>query len=138
MVHSFYCTGLWGAGRTNVIANLASIAPGVSFVELADAYQSVARSLKYDLLFLCLVFSVFFVFDTTTGKRVRPAPYFLVGVAQLIFYLLLISIAERIGFDGAFKIASVATVRLITTYASWMFESHMHARHRWYSDAQSA
>ena len=41
----FIARGVGGEGRTDVIANLASIAPSVSFVELADAYQSVARSL---------------------------------------------------------------------------------------------
>ena len=119
----FIARGVGAEGRSDLIANLAPVAPGVSFVELADSYQSVARSVKYALLFLCLVFSAFFVFESTTGKRVHPAQYFLIGVAQLIFYLLLLSIAERIGFGAAFLIASVATIGLISTYASWIFDS---------------
>jgi inner membrane protein len=68
---------------------------GVSFVELADPYQSVTRSLKYALLFIGLVFLAYFIFEVKTGKRVHPAQYLLIGIAQIIFYLLLLSIAEE-------------------------------------------
>lgn len=119
----FIARGIGSEGQSDLIASLAPIAPTVNLVELADPYQSVTRSLKYALLFLCLVFSSFFIFETTTGKRVHPAQYFLVGVAQLIFYLLLLSIAERIGFGPAFAIASLATIALISIDANWIFES---------------
>jgi inner membrane protein len=70
-----------------------------------------------------LVFLSYFLFEVATGKRVHPAQYILIGVAQLVFYLLLLSIAERIGFDLAFAIAATATVALISAYAGWVFES---------------
>jgi len=47
----------------------------------------------------------------------------LIGLAQLIFYLLLLSLAERIGFDFGFLISAVATVALISAYAGWVFDS---------------
>ena len=59
----------------------------------------------------------YFVFEVTTGKRVHTAQYVLVGIAQIIFYLLLLSFAERIGFDWAFLIAGSATVSLLSTNA---------------------
>jgi inner membrane protein len=96
---------------------------GVSFVEVADPYQSVSRALKYVPLFLGLVFLSYFVFEATTGNRIHPAQYILVGVAQLIFYLLLLSLAERIGFDFGFLIAAVATVGLLAANAGWIFAS---------------
>jgi len=70
-----------------------------------------------------LVFLAYFLFETLSGKRVHPAQYLLIGLAQVIFYLLLLSIAERIGFDGGFAIAAAATVGLISAYAGWVFES---------------
>jgi inner membrane protein len=88
---------------------------------VADPYQSVSRSLKYALLFLGLIFLSFFMFEVTTGKRVHPAQYILVGVAQLIFYLLLLSFAERIGFDFGFLLAGAGTVTLLSLNASWVF-----------------
>jgi len=61
----------------------------------------------------------------STGKRVRPAQYILVGIAQIIFYLLLLSFAERIGFDFGFLIAGSATVVLLSANAGWIFKSRI-------------
>jgi inner membrane protein len=108
-------------GASDVIARLGHTAIGVSFVELADPYQSVTRSLKYAVLFVGLVFLSYFLFEVTSGQRVHPAQYILIGVAQMVFYLLLLSIAERLGFDFGFLIAAVATVSLISAYAGWIF-----------------
>lgn len=121
----FIARGVRAEGRSNTIADLNAKALGVSFVELADPYQSVYRSLKYVLLFLGLLFLSYFVFEVTTGKRVHPAQYILVGMAQIIFYLLLLSFAERIGFDWGFLIAGAATVILLAVNAGWVFSSRV-------------
>ena len=92
---------------------------------MADPYQSVNRSLKYVLLFLGLVFLSYFIFEATTGRRVHPAQYILVGIAQIIFYLLLLSFAERIGFDYGFMLAGAATVILLSANAGWIFASRL-------------
>jgi inner membrane protein len=81
--------------------------------------------LKYVLLFLGLVFLSYFVFEVTTGKRIHPAQYVLVGIAQIIFYLLLLSVGERIGFDYGFLLAGAATVSLLSFNASWIFASRL-------------
>jgi inner membrane protein len=119
----FIARGVRAEGIGDTITGLDATALGVSFVELADPYQSVTRSLKYVLLFLGLLFLSYFVFEVTTGKRVHPAQYVLVGIAQIIFYLLLLSLAERIGFDFGFLIAGAATVTLLSTNAGWIFAS---------------
>jgi inner membrane protein len=100
----------------------AHVIPG-STIKLVDSYRSVNRSLKYVLLFLGLVFLTYFVFEATTGKRVHPAQYVLVGIAQLIFYLLLLSLSEKISFDISYLLAGGATVALLSTNASWVFDS---------------
>jgi len=92
---------------------------------VADPYQSVNRSLKYVLLFLGLVFLSYFIFEATTGRRVHPAQYILVGIAQIIFYLLLLSFAERIGFDYGFMLSGAATVILLSANAGWIFSSRL-------------
>jgi inner membrane protein len=98
---------------------------GISFIEMADPYQSVSRSLKYVLLFVGLLFLSYFVFEATAAKSVHPAQYVLVGVAHLIFYLLLLSLAERIGFDWGFLVAGGATVVLLSANARWIFASRV-------------
>ncbi len=119
----FIARGVQGEGTAEVLRRLGATAMGVSFIEVADPYQSVTRALKYAVLFIGLVFLSYFLFEVTTGKRIHPAQYILIGVAQVIFYLLLLSIAERIGFDWAFVIAAVATVGLISSYAGWILAS---------------
>jgi len=121
----FIARGVRAEGQNYIITGLDATALGVSFIEVANPYQSVSRSLKYVLLFLGLLFLTYFVFEVTTGKRVHPAQYLLVGVAQIIFYLLLLSFAERISFDFAFLIAGAATVILLSANAGWIFVSRV-------------
>ncbi len=121
----FIARGVGAAGPVDSIAGLQATALGTSFIEVADPYQSVERSLKYVLLFLGLIFLSYFVFEVGTGKRVHPAQYVLVGIAQIIFYLLLLSLAERIGFDWAFLLAGAATVALLSANAGWVFASRL-------------
>jgi inner membrane protein len=121
----FIARGVKAEGTDDSISGLDATALGVSFIEVADPYQSVSRSLKYVLLFLGLVFLSYFVFEVTTGKRIHPAQYVLVGIAQIIFYLLLLSLAERIGFDYGFLVAGAATVTLLALNASWIFASRL-------------
>jgi inner membrane protein len=119
----FIARGVRAEGVADSINGLDATAMGLSFIEVADPYQSVTRSLKYALLFVGLLFITYFVFEVTTGKRVHPAQYILVGVAQIIFYLLLLSLAERIGFDWAFLLGGSATVGLLSANAGWIFAS---------------
>lgn len=96
-----------------------------SSIREADTYQSVTRSLKYVLLFLGLVFLTYFIFEATSNMRVHPAQYILVGTAQIIFFLLLLSLAEKIGFDFAFLLAGGGTVALLSANAGWVFSSRL-------------
>jgi len=121
----FIARSVRAEGAGDSITGLDSTALGVSFIEVADPYQSVNRSLKYLPLFLGLVFLSYFVFEVTTGKRVHPAQYILVGIAQIIFYLLLLSLAERIGFGYGFLVGGAATVILLSANAMWIFSSRL-------------
>jgi inner membrane protein len=121
----FIARGVRAEGPGDSIAGLDATALGVSFIEVADPYQSVNRSLKYVLLFLGLLFLSYFVFEVSTGKRIHPAQYILVGIAQIIFYLLLLSLAERVGFDWGFLLAGAATVVLLSANAGWIFRSRV-------------
>jgi inner membrane protein len=119
----FVARGVPVEGDRETLGRLGGTSLGVTFVEPANPYQSVSRSLKYAPLFIGLVFLAYFLFEATTGRRVHPAQYILVGMAQVIFYMLLLSIAEHTGFDAAFALAAAATVGLISAYAGWTFDS---------------
>jgi len=99
----------------------------VQFVPDLDPYRTVNRSLKYSILFIGMVFIAFFLFEIIVGIRVHPAQYVLIGLAQCIFYLLLLAFSEQIGFSPAFLISAAATIGLTALYAGWTFGSNKYA-----------
>ena len=92
---------------------------GAQFLSILDAYRYVERSIKYGVLFLVLVFTAFFLFETTARQKIHPFQYLMVGAALCLFYLLLLSISEFIGFSWTYLIAAVASTVLITWYCNF-------------------
>lgn len=96
---------------------LLSATSGVKFYQPVDFYQLVERSLKYAIMFIALAFLIFFVTETVSPKRLHAVQYALVGMAQALFYLLLLSFAEHVGFALAYAGAAGATIALTSAYA---------------------
>lgn len=125
----FIARGLSAHGEAADVSLAAMSAKdlGITLAQSDNPYQAVTRSLKYAILFVGLVFLTFFVFEATSGRRLHPAQYLMVGLAQLLFYLLLLSLAEYVGFDLGFLAAAVATVGLIGLYAGAAFKGARYA-----------
>jgi inner membrane protein len=92
---------------------------GAQFLSILDAYRYVERSIKYGVLFLVLVFTAFFLFEVTARQKIHPFQYLMVGAALCLFYLLMLSISEFVGFSWAYLIAAVASTVLITWYCGF-------------------
>lgn len=90
---------------------------GVRLYQTVDTYQQVERSAKYGMLFVVFTFTALFLFEVTRGRRVHIIQYGLVGLALCIFYLLLLSFAERFGFGPAYALGTAAIVAEIGLYA---------------------
>lgn len=95
---------------------------GVKLLQPTDSYAKTQRSVKYAILIIALTFTIFFFAEIFQKRQVHPLQYILVGVALCVFYTLLLSISEYIGFNGAYSIASVATVMLISLYVLGIFK----------------
>lgn len=89
---------------------------GVGLYQEVDFYTMVDRATKYSILFIGLTFLTFFMFEVLAGLRIHPMQYLLVGFAIALFYLLLLSFAEIIGFMSAYLVAATAITLLITAY----------------------
>ena len=89
---------------------------GVSFYNPVDLYQKVERAAKYGILFIALTFLTVFLIERFAARPVHPAQFVLIGVAQCVFFLLLLSFAEQIGFTAAYMGAAAATIGLIGLY----------------------
>ncbi|RYD87110.1 MAG: cell envelope integrity protein CreD, partial [Sphingobacteriales bacterium] len=48
--------------------------------------------------------------------RVHVFNYILIGAAMIIYYTLLLSFAEQIGFNYAYAVASVSTIALVAAF----------------------
>ena len=90
---------------------------GVDLISPVDHYRMAERSIKYNFLFLLLTFAVLWLFEITVRLRVHPLQYLLVGVAMSLFYLLQLALAEHLGFQIAYILASAAVVVMITIYS---------------------
>ena len=95
----------------------------VSFIQPVDLYQTVERSVKYGFLFIGLTFAAFFLFEVLKRLAIHPMQYALVGIALAMFFLLLISLSEHIGFSLAYAIATAACVALIGYYVGHVLRS---------------
>jgi inner membrane protein len=98
------------------VYNLGGNYFGVNLIETVDHYQQNMRSAKYALMFIALTFIVFFFVEIFTKKPIHFFQYVLVGIALILFYSLLLSLSEHIGFGWAYLSASAATILLITIY----------------------
>jgi len=93
---------------------------GVDLLIPVDHYQQSMRSAKYAIMFISLTFLVFFFIETINRKRIHPIQYILVGLALSLFFVLLLSLSEHIGFNAAFLSAATGVTLLITIYSSGM------------------
>ena len=91
---------------------------GVDLVVPVDTYLKTERSIKHGLLFILLPALVFFLFELFARRRVHPLQYLLVGLADCLYFLLLLSLGEHLPFGLAYLLAALATVALVTSYAA--------------------
>jgi len=106
----------WTRGAVAQSALDASLL-GVSLLSPVDAYRTSERAVKYQLLFLGLTFLTILLVEWIGGLRVHPIQYLLIGCALCLFYLLLLSLAEHLGFAPAYLVAAGAIVALLAGYA---------------------
>ena len=95
----------------------------VALVDPVDYYLKSERSVKYGVLFVILVSSVLFVFEIVSGARVHPIQYGMVAAALCLFFLLLLSLSEAIGFGAGYLLAAGLIIGLLSYYIAAVFGS---------------
>jgi inner membrane protein len=74
---------------------------GVQLIEPIDRYRMAERSVKYAGLFVLLTFAFVWLIEVMAGTRVHPIQYLMLGAALCVFYLLELSLSERLSFTLA-------------------------------------
>jgi len=100
----------------------------INLIQPVDIYDQVNRATKYGFLFIGFTFLVFLMFDLIGGVKVSPVEYLLVGVALILFFVLLLAFAEVIGFLFAYLVASGAIIGLISAYSSAVLKTRQRAQ----------
>ncbi|MGI4875520.1 MAG: cell envelope integrity protein CreD [Janthinobacterium lividum] len=95
---------------------------GVRLLVPVNEYQKTMRAAKYALLPLTLTFLIFFFVEILNRRRIHPFQYLLVGLALVIFYVLLLALSEQMAFDVAYGLAALVIVGLVTAYAAASFQ----------------
>lgn len=103
--------------------DLASAGFGVDLIVPVDAYQQTTRSVKYAILIILLTFTAFLLIEWIYNLPMGALQYVLVGFALCIFYTLLLSLSEYLGFNAAYGLAAAATIGLIGWYVGVMLHS---------------
>lgn len=95
----------------------------ISFVKPLKFYQLVSRTLKYAIAFFSLVFLSIFILEIAGNQSVHWIQYILTGLAMVVFYILLLALAEHLGFELAYLIAATATTGLVSWYVGTSLKS---------------
>ena len=98
---------------------------GVKLRLPVDQYQKTTRTSKYAILIILLTFISLFLTEIILKNRVHVFNYLLIGAAMIIYYSLLLSFSEQIGFRAAYLLASVATVGLITAFIASLLKNRI-------------
>lgn len=101
---------------TTGIRDIKDSSFGVNLKMPVEQYQQSMRSTKYAVLIILLTFTVIFFTEIMEKTRIHALQYLLVGLALCLFYSLLLSLSEHIGFGSAYFVASVLTIALVGGY----------------------
>lgn len=88
----------------------------VDFMQGLDIYARLLRAVKYGMLFVGLTFAAFFAYEMQRQYALHIVQYFMVGAALALFYVLLLALAEHIGFGMAYLLAMAAICGLLGYY----------------------
>ncbi|MGI5090654.1 cell envelope integrity protein CreD [Treponema sp. OMZ 305] len=94
----------------------------IGFITPVNHYSQVKRCITYALLFLAVPFLAIFLCELWSAVRIHPIQYFLIGIADVLFYLLLLSFSEHISFSLSYLIATAGVCTVVGFYTAAIFK----------------
>jgi inner membrane protein len=113
----------WRAAANNINPADDQMAVGVSLIEPVDLYGQATRAAKYGILFIAFTFLAYFLFEVVGKAAVHPVEYTLAGLGLILFFLLMLSGAEYLGFGKAYWLAALTMIALLTAYSKAVLKS---------------
>lgn len=103
--------------------DLAGYHFGVDLLIPVEQYQKSMRTSKYGHLVILLSFISLFLVEISQKIKIHPFQYILTGAALIIYYTMLLSLSEQIGYNTAYLLSSWATIGLLTLYSKTFLRS---------------
>jgi inner membrane protein len=91
---------------------------GVDLIEATPIYRMITRVAKYGLLFVVLSFATYFFFEVLSKLQIHVVQYGLLGLSLSLFSLLLLSLAEPIGYTNGYLTAAGMVLLQSTLYTA--------------------
>ena len=95
----------------------------VALFDSVTSYTQIYRACNYGILFIGMSLVVVFIFEIVSKKAAHYVQYGVVGFSLVIFYLLLLSLSEHIGFEWSYLVSSLAIVIPNSLYITGMTSS---------------
>lgn len=89
---------------------------GVELLQPVPTYLMVTRAAKYGTLFLVLAFLTYFLFERLARVSIHVVQYALLGLSVSLFALLLVAVAEPLGFILGYAVATAAVMGQASLY----------------------
>ena len=89
---------------------------GTKFLVKGGQYTQINRALKYAFLVILLSLVAVFFGEMSVGSEINALNYLLIGAALVLFYLMLLSLAEWIGFGLAYIASAVLILGMVALY----------------------
>ena len=109
-----------------VLTSRKAIAESVIGVRLQlpiDQYHKIMRTAKYASLIIILTFASLFLTEMIKKQRIHVFNYILIGAAMVVYYTLLLSFAEQMGYNLAYLLSSTATIALIAVFTASLLQN---------------
>lgn len=103
------------ASESNKI-DLSEAQAGVALYNGITHYRQVIRAAKYGVLFIMMSLLAVYLFEISGKKETHYIQYGIVGFSLVMFYLLLLSLAEHISFITAYGISAAAVIIPVSLY----------------------
>jgi inner membrane protein len=96
--------------------NLSASYIETDFINVHYHYEQNERAAKYAVLFILIPFITLFLFEHFFRRKIHIIQYILAGIANIIFYLLLLSLSEHISFNLSYLISAVSVTVMLCLY----------------------
>ena len=94
----------------------------IGFITPVNYYSQIKRCITYAILFLAVPFLAVFLCELWSAARIHPIQYFLIGIADILFYLLLLSFSEHLPFNLSYLLATAGVCTVVGLYTVAIFK----------------